>query len=58
MHVVAHCSNRELYFTVREDSATMLTLHAYTLRSNHVHLLLEAPRACPVPGLSVFFRSL
>jgi len=57
MHVVARCNNREFYFTTGEDFAVLLahlremrrsyevTLYAYTLMSNHVHLLLQAPKA-------------
>ena len=56
-HVVAHCNNREFDFTTPEDFATVLAklqgmigdyefaLYAYTLMANHVHLLLQAPRA-------------
>jgi REP element-mobilizing transposase RayT len=57
VHVVARCNNREFYFTTREDFAVLLahlrelvrtyevTLYAYTLMSNYVHLLLQAPKA-------------
>ena len=56
VHVVARCNNREFYFTTPEDFAVLLahlhelvrtyevTLYAYTLMSNHVHLLLQAPQ--------------
>ena len=56
MHVVARCNNREFCFTMPEDFAVLLahlremcrtyevTLYAYTLMSNHIHLLLQAPR--------------
>ena len=56
MHVVARCNNREFYFTTPEDFAVLLahlrelvrtyevTLYSYTLMSNHVHLLLQAPK--------------
>jgi len=56
VHVVARCNNREFYFTAPEDSEVLLahlremrrtyeiTLYAYTLMSNHVHLLLQAPK--------------
>lgn len=56
MHVVARCNNREFYFTTPEDFELLLahlremvrtyevTLYAYTLMSNHVHLLLQAPK--------------
>ncbi len=55
MHVVARCNNREFSFTTAEDFALLLahvrelvrtyevTLYAYTLMSNHVHLLMQAP---------------
>ncbi len=55
MHVVARCNNREFYFTTAEDFAVLVahlrelvrtyevTIYAYTLMSNHVHLLLQAP---------------
>ena len=55
VHVVARCNNREFYFTTPEDFAVLLghlremvrtyevTLYAYTLMSNHIHLLLQAP---------------
>ncbi len=55
MHVVARCNNREFSFTTAEDFALLLahlremrrtyevTLYAYTLMSNHMHLLLQAP---------------
>src|SRR3990172_5958456 len=51
VHVVARCNNREFYFTTAEDFATVLgkprgmvrdyepTLYAYTVMSNHTHLL-------------------
>ena len=57
VHVVARCNNREFSCTTPEEFATVvgklrgmvrdydLTLYAYTLMSNHLHLLLEAPRA-------------
>ncbi len=56
VHVVARCNNREFYFSTPEDFAVLLahlhemvrsydvTLYAYTLMSNHVHLLLQAPK--------------
>jgi len=56
VHVVARCNNREFYFTTAEDFDLLLshlrelvrtyrvTLYAYTLMSNHVHLLLQAPK--------------
>jgi len=55
VHVVARCNNREFYFTAPEDFAVLLahlrelrrtyevTLYAYTLMANHVHLLLQVP---------------
>ena len=55
VHVVARCNNREFSFTTPEDFTVLLahlrewvrtyevTLYAYTLMSNHVHLLLQAP---------------
>jgi putative transposase len=55
MHVVARCNNREFYFRTTEDFECLLahlremrrdyevTLYAYTLMANHVHLLLQAP---------------
>jgi len=55
VHVVARCNNQEFYFTTPEDCALLLThlrqmlrtytvtLYAYTLMANHVHLLLQAP---------------
>ncbi len=60
VHVVARCNNREFYITTPEDFARLLTalegmvrtyevtLYAYTLMSNHVHLLLQAPLADPL----------
>jgi len=56
VHVVARCNNREFYFTTPEDFELLLahlrelvrtyevTLDAYSLTSNHVHLLLQAPK--------------
>jgi len=55
VHGVARCNNRELYFTTPEDFELLLThlrelrrtyevtLFAYALMANHVHLLLQAP---------------
>jgi hypothetical protein len=55
IHVVARCNNREFYFTTAEDCDCLLahlrelirtyevTVYAYTLLSNHVHLLMQAP---------------
>jgi len=57
VHVAARCNNREFYLTTPEDFATVLeklrgmvrdyelNLYAYTLMSNHIHLVLRAPRA-------------
>lgn len=56
VHVVARCNNREFYITTAEDFEVLLAhlrelvrtyevpLYAYTLMSNHVHLLLQAPK--------------
>lgn len=55
IHVVARCNNREFYFTTPEDLEVLLahlgqmrqtyelTLYAYVLMSNHLHLLLQGP---------------
>ena len=55
IHVVARCNNREFYFSTAEDFDLLLahlhelvrtyevTVYAYTLMSNHVHLLMQAP---------------
>jgi putative transposase len=55
MHVVARCNNREFHFGAREDFQILLDhlgemnsgygvrLFGYTLMSNHIHLLLQAP---------------
>ena len=55
MHIVARCNNREFALATAEDFAVLkthlhamartydLTLYAYTLMSNHIHLLLRAP---------------
>ena len=55
IHVVARCNNREFYFTAAADFELLVahlrelvrtyevTLYAYTLMSNHVHLLMQAP---------------
>ena len=57
MHVVARCNNREFCFAAPEDfeilldhlgemsSAYEVRLFAYTLMSNHIHLLLQSPAA-------------
>jgi len=56
VHGVARCNNRECSFTAPADFAALLahlrelvrtyevTLYAYTLMSNHIHLLLQAPK--------------
>lgn len=56
VHVVARCNNREFYFTTPADFEVLLahlremirtyalTLYACTLISNHLHLLLQAPK--------------
>jgi putative transposase len=56
VHVVARCNNREFYVTTPEDFEVLLahlremirtydiTLYAYALMSNHIHLLLQAPK--------------
>lgn len=55
MHIVARCNNREFYLTMPDDFGVILhklrgmvrdfeiTLYAYVLMSNHVHMLLQAP---------------
>jgi putative transposase len=55
LHVVARCNNREFYFSTADDFALLLahlremirtfdvTLYAYTLMSNHIHLILQTP---------------
>lgn len=56
VHVVARCNNREFSVTTPADFEVLLThlremrrtydvtVYAYTLMSNHVHLLLRAPK--------------
>ena len=56
VHVVARCNNREFSFTTPADFEVLLAhlremlrtyavpLYAYTLMSNHLHLLLQAPK--------------
>ena len=56
VHVVARCNNREFAFAADADFEVLLThlremsrtydvpVFAYTLMSNHVHLLLQAPK--------------
>jgi putative transposase len=55
VHVVARCNNREFCFRTAEDFEVLLdhlhemgriyevTIFAYTLMSNHIHLLLQSP---------------
>jgi REP element-mobilizing transposase RayT len=55
VHVVGRCNNREFCFTTPADFLMLIaqlaamariyevTLYAYTLMANHVHLLLQAP---------------
>ena len=55
MHVGARCNHREFYFPTAEGFDGLVAhlrelvrtyevaVHAYTLMSNHVHLLLQAP---------------
>ncbi len=55
-HAAARCDSREFCFTTLEDFELLLallremirtydvTLYAYTLMSNHIHLLLRAPK--------------
>lgn len=57
VHVVARCKNRKFYFARQEDFEILLDhlgkmgssyevkLFAYTLMSNHIHLLLQSPDA-------------
>jgi putative transposase len=69
VHVVGRCNNREFCFTTPADFQMLVarlgemartyevTLYAYTLMANHVHLLLQAPRADPLARpLRWFFR--
>ncbi len=69
VHVVGRCNNREFCFTTPDDFRLLLahlgemaraydvTLYAYTLMANHVHLLLQVPRAEPLARpLRWFFR--
>jgi putative transposase len=69
VHVVGRCNNREFCFTGPEDFHSLMahlremarlyavTLYAYTLMANHVHLLLQAPLADPLARpLRWFFR--
>jgi putative transposase len=57
IHIVSRCNNREFFFQTADDFAILLahlvemcrtytvTLYAYILLSNHLHLLLQAPTA-------------
>lgn len=69
VHVVGRCNNREFRFTTAEHFGSLLThlgemartyevtLYAYTLMANHVHLLLQAPLTEPLSQpLRWFFR--
>jgi putative transposase len=69
VHVVGRCNNREFCFTTPDDFRMLIaqlaamsrayevTLYAYTLMANHVHLLLRAPHAAPLARpLRWFFR--
>jgi putative transposase len=69
VHVVGRCNNREVRFTTADDFHLLLahlqgmgrtyevTLYAYTLMGNHVHLLLQAPATDPLARpLRWFFR--
>jgi putative transposase len=56
VHVVARCNNREFCLTAAQDFEVLvahllemrrtydITLYAYTLMANHIHLLLRAPK--------------
>jgi putative transposase len=60
VHVVARCNNREFCLTAAPDFEVLLahlremtltyevTLYAYTLMANHVHLLLQTPARDPL----------
>lgn len=69
VHVVGRCNNRAFCFTTPADFGMLLTqlaamartytvtLYAYTLMANHVHLLLQAPHTDPLARpLRWFFR--
>ncbi len=69
VHVVGRCNNREFCFTTPADCHMLIaqlgemartyevTLYAYTLMANHVHLLLQAPHTDPLARpLRWFFR--
>ena len=60
VHVVTRCNNREFHFTTAEDFHVVLdhlremartyemVVYAYTVMSNHLHLLLQAPTTDPL----------
>lgn len=60
VHVVGRCNNREFCFNTTEDFGILIahlgemartyevTLYAYTLMANHLHLLLQAPLTDPL----------
>jgi putative transposase len=62
VHVVTRCNNREFYFHTAEDFGILLDhlrgmsveyavpIFAYTLMSNHIHLLLQSPEAGVLGG--------
>jgi putative transposase len=69
VHVVGRCNNRKFCFTTPADFLMLIaqlaamartyevTLYAYTLMANHVHLLLQAPHTDPLARpLRWFFR--
>ncbi len=69
VHVVGRCNNREFCFNTTEDFGILIahlgemartyevTLYAYTLMANHVHLLLQTPLRDPLARpLRWFFR--
>jgi REP-associated tyrosine transposase len=69
VHVVGRCNNREFCFTTPDDIVMLVahlgemgrtyevTLYAYTLMANHVHLLVQAPLTDSLARpLRCFFR--
>jgi REP-associated tyrosine transposase len=69
VHVVGRCNNRDFRFTTAEHFESLLihlgemartyevTLYAYTLMANHIHLLIQAPLADSLARpLRWFFR--